>query len=96
MNVKNIKNIKGNKVVNQFILDDGKYTYFQSYDTIIARYKNTDPDIIHLDVNSWDYSRTTLKYLSQFLYDYLLHNVNKKIILEYIENGKYKLINLNK
>lgn len=57
-------------VANQFIITatnaNGSETeFFQSYDTVIA-YKNSYGNYV-LDVNNWDYSVTTLKYLKEFM-----------------------------
>ena len=64
MRVKNMKNNKGNIVKNQFIISDDSAIWFQSYNTIIA--KKTSEGIF-LDINAWDYSRTTGKYRNIFL-----------------------------
>ena len=86
MNVQNMTSSKGNTVPNQFIIVDDKGTiYFQSYQTIIAK---KEQGIITLD-NQWDYSRTTSKYLYQFL------DSNRKGIENHIKAGIYKLDNLN-
>ena len=59
---------------------------FLSYDSLIAnKYDNR----IILDSNLWNFSRTTTKYLSQFL------NQNLKQIRKSIRNGDYKLLDLN-
>ena len=61
MKVRNMtSNRSGRTVSNQFdIVDDNDNIYFQSYDTVIVAIKNGKT---YLDVNSWDYSRTTGKY----------------------------------
>lgn len=54
----------GRPVANQFIIDAGASgKYFQSYQTVIANVKN---GVVTFD-NDWQYSRTTSKYLHQFL-----------------------------
>lgn len=54
----------GKPVANQFIINAGAHgMYFQSYSTVIAHVKNS---IITFD-KDWEYSRTTSKYLHQFL-----------------------------
>tara|TARA_R110002012_G_C11217235_1_gene562100 strand:+ start:239 stop:508 length:270 start_codon:yes stop_codon:yes gene_type:complete len=89
MKVYNITNNNGNKVANQFIIDDKNKETFQSYDSIIAvRSKKTDK--ITLDSYFWDYSVTTGKYRNQFLGEGI-NETRKKI-----KNGTYKLRNLNK
>jgi hypothetical protein len=81
----------GRSVANQFkiICDDGDhcFCFFQSYQTVIARFDNgrdltLDPE--------WDYSNTTRKYLYQFT------GLNRKEILAGIDNGSIKVEDLNK
>ena len=65
MKVKNMKSAKGNTVANQFIIEEGEtgITFFQSYSTMIAKREGA---ALTLDVNAWDYSRTTARYRNQF------------------------------
>lgn len=79
----------GNPVANQFIIlnDDGQY--FKSYQTMIA-FRPNQGNIV-LDSNSWDYSKTTLKYLKEFLGI----NSSKKEIQKAIDNKAYLTANLN-
>lgn len=79
----------GNPVANQFSLQVGNDTYFQSYTTIIAKIASNGE--ITLDAKSWDYSHTTLKYLKEFLGI----TYSKKEILDCIKKGVYKVANLN-
>jgi len=75
-------------VKNQFILtDDNGNTFFQSYNTIIAKRDNSGQ--ITLNSDSWDYSTTTGKYRNLFLGE------DKKATQKKIDSGKYKLENLN-
>ena len=77
----------GRPVANQNIIhDDFGNTFFQSYQTIIAK-KNFD--YITLDKNYWDYSVTTGKYRNQFLGE-CIADTRKKI-----KAGLYKLADLN-
>ena len=78
----------GNTVPNQFEIytDDG--VYFQSYRSIIAFRSYGKP--VQLDETYWDYSRTTSKYLNQFL-----RVSGKKEIEQKIKAGEYELTNLN-
>ena len=87
MKVSNMTSNKGNTIANQFIITDGNKEVFQSYNSVIAENKGGK---ITLDEYYWDYSRTTSKYLNQFL------NENKAETLAKIESGEYKLRNLNK
>ena len=56
-----IKNLANNLIV--VFEDNGKETFF-SYGTIIATKEN---GLITLDEKYWNYSKTTSKYLNQFL-----------------------------
>ena len=86
MKVQNIVNNNGNTVPNQFIISDGNRDIFQSYKTVIAI--SSDNNII-LDNDALNYSKTTSKYLYQFL------NKDRKTILNLIENGTIILRDLN-
>jgi len=87
MNVTNMKSPRGNKVPNQFIITTKDGTYFQSYQSIIALIKN-DGSIV-LDDYYWDYSRTTGKYLREFLKEGIAETRQK------IASGEYQLTDLN-
>lgn len=53
----------GGKVANQFNVEHNGVDYFQSYDTVIARYKP-----FYLEVTEdYNYSNTTSKYFKQWL-----------------------------
>lgn len=92
--VENMTGRTGRAVANQFTIDTRKGQYFQSYDSIIAfkpnigigeeQHKKT-----RIDVNTWDYSRTTMRYLCQFL------ETDAKTLRKDIAGGKYKLTDLN-
>ena len=87
MNVQNMVSSRGNKIANQFIIDDDNgNTFFQSYNSIIVK-KNFDG--VTLDKNYWDYSVTTGKYRNLFL------NETKKETEAKIKAGLYKLEDLN-
>lgn len=82
----------GNPVANQYEIETDKYHIFQSYQTIIAKKERGFLGKVILDAHYWNYSRTTLKYLKQFLGA----NISSKEIEERIKNGTYKTRNLNK
>ena len=84
--VSNMQSSRGNDVPNQFILVTEKGTFFQSYNSIIAR---KDANGITLDEKYWDYSTTTGKYRNQFLGE------TKKETAAKIADGTHKLENLN-
>lgn len=88
MTVSNMYSSNGNQVPNQFIIDDGNKSVFQSYKTIVAIKEN---EKITLDSNALEYSSTTLKYLKQFLST----NESKKSLLAKIESGFYNTSDLN-
>lgn len=79
-------NNTGREVSNQFIIEDGGKIYFQSYQTIIAVKENGK---ITIDNNAENYSRTTSKYLYQFL------NTNRKNLLQDVKAGRIIRANLN-
>jgi len=82
-----MQSFNGNDVPNQFIISiNGVGTFFQSYNSIIAV---KTPIGILLDSGTWDYSITTGKYRNQFLGE------TKKETQAKIDNGTYKLIDLN-
>ena len=94
MKVRNMTSDRtGREVANQFIITDQNKTYFQSYKTIIAKRTiqcdQTKPDVIELDVNYWDYSKTTGKYRNQFLGE------TRKETEAKIKDGTYQLVDLN-
>lgn len=76
MKVRNMTSKKtGRKVANQFIIEDGIgenwKVCFQSYNTVIAEITS---DGLILDDNAENYSRTTSKYLYQFIKEYVGEN----------------------
>lgn len=76
MIVDNMTSPNGNKVANQFIIDDGHRTVFQSYESTIAVINRDNMTIeIH---PSWDYSRTTGKYKNIFFDECNLHELASK------------------
>ena len=88
MKVFNMVSSKGNKIANQFIIND-EYNnqLFQSYNSIIAkRYTN---GMVELDKKYWNFSKTTSKYRNMFL-DESNQETNFKVKI-----GVYKLVDLN-
>ena len=89
MRVQNIVSSKGNRVRNQFIIKDGKgNTYFQSYDTIIAKIDRFGK--VTLDDARWKSSVTTSKYRNIFL------NATSQEVEQRVKNKVYKLRRLNR
>lgn len=65
MKVRNLEGIRGRAIVNQFVIDDGRKTTFQSYDSVIIE---IDRECQKITVGrDWDYSITTIKCLKIFL-----------------------------
>lgn len=77
----------GNNVANQFEIYTPKGRYFQSYRSIIAFVPREGK--IQLDEYYHDYSRTTSKYLTQFLG---LNTLERKALAK---EGGIKFTNLN-
>jgi len=92
MKVQNITSNNGNKIANQFIVnDDNGNTYFQSYNSMIVKKDyESDQVKIYLDQKYWNYSNTTGKYRNIFL------NETIKDTRAKIKNGTYILTDLNK
>lgn len=87
MKVSNMLSTKGNKVANQFIIEYGNFTAFQSYSTLIAVYDNKS-DTLYQDENF--YSRTTSKYLNMFINEYqplTISKVDNNSLRRIIERG---------
>ena len=85
--VSNMYSTNGNLLPNQFKIYTSEGSYFQSYRTVIVFIDNNGK--VFLDENSWDYSKTTSKYRNLFL------NKNTQEIKQLINEGEYKLKNLN-
>ena len=86
MRVENMTSARGNKVANQFIINDKGEEYFQSYRSIIAKKSQGK---IYLDEYYWDYSTTTGKYRNDFLGEGIADTRKK------IQSGEYILTDLN-
>ena len=88
MQVSNMISSKGNKIANQFIIND-EYNnqLFQSYISIVAkRYTN---GMVELDKKYWNFSKTTSKYRNMFL-----NETNQETNFK-VKIGVYKLVDLN-
>lgn len=79
MRVSNMKSANGNKVANQFVIENGNTLTFQSYDSEILNVNVPNRTIvIHPD---WNYSKTTAKYRNMFLADLGIQLSTKEIEL---------------
>lgn len=67
---------------NQLEISTKEGLYFQSYKSLIA-FKSKSGKVTLSD--HWNYSRTTMKYLGQFLGE------NSKEIRKKVENGTYEI-----
>ena len=76
----------GKAVANQFIISTPEGIFFQSYNTIVAKKKDGKT---YLDQSSWNYSRTTMKYLNIFL------ETTTQDIISGIKTGRFILTDLN-
>lgn len=84
----------GEAVRNQFDIRDGNNSYFQSYDSLIAKWNGKNLTIGRY----WDYSMTTLKYFKQWMEEScysMYRRINdrhsgsfKKMIQEAISDGE--------
>ena len=89
MKVINMRSPNGNKVPNQFIIeDDNNRQYFQSYKSIISMI-DWDKCKVYLDSYYWDYSVTTSKYRNIFLGE------SSKETQKKIKSKEYILTDLN-
>ena len=80
----------GNFVANQFIIIDNNATYFQSYNSIIAKIEMIEGSKkVFLDEYYYNYSRTTSKYRNLFLGE-VTKDIERKI-----KEKEYILTNLN-
>lgn len=87
MKIENMKSNKGNKTTNQFIIEFGNYTAFQSYSTLIAVYDHKN-DTLYLDEKK--YSVTTSKYTNMFIKQYqplTISKVDNNSLHRVIERG---------
>ena len=82
----------GRAVPNQFVIIEDGVKYFKSYSTIIAK---IEKGVITLDSEMWAYSRTTIKYLIEFLNCYNMNVFGVDSIRKAIAQNEIKLSNLN-
>lgn len=77
MNINELKNLfvepctstrTGEAVKNQYVITNRNWTAFQSYSSLVAIYDRENKTL--LLGGDFDYSRTTAKYLGQFIRDY--------------------------
>jgi hypothetical protein len=83
------KSDKGNSIPNQVKIWTDEGIYFQSYDSVIVFHPYLATEKVILDVNKWDYSKTTGKYRNEFLGE------TKEQTQKKIDDGTYLLKDLN-
>ena len=88
MKVSNIINNNGNASRNQFVIKHNGAVYFQSYDSVIAKYEDGRLTITPY----WDYSNTTRKHFYIFLANYTCLTPTRETVLRCIENGYIKVV----
>lgn len=77
----NIPRVTEKYNANHFVIESGGVRFLQSYDSIIAWDRG---DRVELSEH-WDYSRTTMRYLGQFLGE------DAKAIRAKVESGEYPI-----
>ena len=88
MKVSNLINNNGNPAANQFVITHNGATYFQSYNSVIAKYENGQLTI----TPRWDYSVTTRKHFYIFLRQYTYLNPIRECVLRGIADGSIKMV----
>jgi hypothetical protein len=88
MKTENMTSTNGNKVANQFIInDDNGNTFFQSYKSIIVKLNGDD---VELDQKYWNYSATQPENIEIYFLNETIKDTREKI-----KSGEYKLTDLN-
>lgn len=69
MKISNLVNERGNRVANQFVIENENSIAFQSYDSMVCEIRPASMGFEKVVVlgKDWDYSRTTMKHLNGFL-----------------------------
>lgn len=95
MKIRNLVNLNGNAIKNQFIIENGNTISFQSYDSMICRIDHSGGlgfDKIVTLGKDWNFSKTTSRHLFAFLTQQGLGILaNRKAIEEAIERGYARL-----
>lgn len=89
MKVQNLINNNGNRAANQFVITHNGATYFQSYNSVVAKYEKGRLTVTPL----WDYSATTRKHFYIFVNDYCYrYRGNRQSILNGIADGSIRVV----
>lgn len=69
MKISNLVNERGNRVANQFVIENDNILAFQSYNSMVCEIRPASMGFEKVVVlgGDWDYSRTTMKHLNNFL-----------------------------
>lgn len=76
---------------NQFLIYIDGSVYLQSYESVVACKSVGEMPILYKD---WDYSRTTMKYVSKFLSNVFNKHITKKDIDKMSKEGKIIIKNV--
>lgn len=89
MGISQLINDNGNPAANQFVISSENGTFFQSYDSVVARIANGKLTLSE----AWNFSKTTSKHLYIFLREYGLSEYdNRKAILKAIKSGEIEVV----
>lgn len=69
MKISNLVNERGNRVANQFVIENENSIAFQSYNSMVCEIRPASMGFEKVVVfgKDWSYSRTTMKHLNNFL-----------------------------
>lgn len=69
MKISNLVNERGNRVANQFVIENENSIAFQSYNSMVCEIRPASMGFEKVVVfgEDWSYSRTTMKHLNNFL-----------------------------
>ena len=84
MQVSNMLSNNGNKIANQFIIENGETELFQSYETPIAKKDNQGYTIS----SNYNYSVTTGKYFNIWLRGWGFNDTEIKSLKKWLANAK--------
>ena len=88
MTTRNLRTEKGSSVKNQFVITTNNATYFQSYQSVVAKVVNGK--LVEVS-RHWCYSNTTMRQLYRFLSQYANLSVHKAEIVQMLDNGTIRL-----
>ena len=87
MKVSQLYNNRGRAVANQFIIEGEGKTQLQSYSSLVVSIDGSRNITLGPD---WDYSRTTMRAVSQFLRDNGFEGGTAKDIRKALKVGQYQ------